>query len=85
MIDQLARLARMDILDSERPQFIEQLPRIMAYVGQLQSIKTEQIAPERDHPARLRDDLVEPSQSAAKILAAAPERSEDFWKVKAVM
>ena len=85
MIDQLARLARMDILDSERPKFIEQLPRIMAYVGKLQSVKTEQVAPERDHPARLRDDQVEPSQTATAIIDAAPDRAEKFWKVKAVM
>ena len=42
-IDHVAKLAMLDINDEERAMFAEQLPSILAYVGKLAEVDTEEI------------------------------------------
>ena len=80
----LARLARVEITDDAAKRLAEQLPRIIGYVGQLQAIPTEAVA--NEHPSvPQRTDEAHPSDTRDAILAAAPDREGDFWKVKAVL
>lgn len=82
-IEALAQLARFDFTPAEAKRYAEQLPKVVDYVSQLQAVTTE-VVPAVALFRPMRPDQVVPSPAREQILAAAPEREGDFWKVKAV-
>ena len=83
-IQQLGSLARLELTEQEIALLSDQLPKIVEYVGHLQTVDTTSVV-EADRPAtKLRDDEARPSPAAEAILAQAPERSGPSWKVDAV-
>ncbi len=82
-VRELGRLARVELTDREVDALVEQLPKIVDYVSQLQAIDAPRIVGD-DTAASLRDDEVQPSLVRDQILGQAPERNDDFWKVDAV-
>lgn len=83
-IHQLATLARLELTDAEVEQLVDQLPKIVNYVGQLQRVETNAEPAPIVPPAALRLDKVRPSEAAKAIVAQAPDRTGDSWKVDAV-
>ena len=83
-VEQLGHLARLDLHEEEVAQLVEQLPKIVDYVSQLQSIDAPTLVTEEAPTAGLRYDQASPSGLQSAVLAQAPEREGDFWKVDAV-
>lgn len=84
----IARLARLGLTESELERFREQLSNILENFQVLQQVDTTDVPP-TTHPIPLqnvvRDDEVAPSLPPDQVLANAPQREEEFFRVKAVL
>ena len=87
-IDQIAELARLNLKPEERGKLAKDLERILAYVDQLQELKTDGIIP-TSHVLSIenvfRDDIAKPSQIRDAVLKYAPKREDKFFKVPKVI
>ena len=84
----VAKLARLDLTDSEVASFSTQLSAILEYVEKLNELDTSDVEP-LAHCLPMsnvfRDDVVKESLGAGKTLANAPERDEKFFKVPKIL
>jgi len=88
--DYVARLARLDLSDEEKAQYAEQLGAILDYVDQLNKLDTANVPPTSNVLALKnvwRQDKLKrcTPEEVEKLLANAPEREENFYKVKKVI
>lgn len=85
----IAHLARLKLTDNEIDLFSEQLGRIIQYVGQLRENQfISQDIPLLHSKTRknaLREDVVKEFENKEEVLKNAPNRFEDFFKVKKVI
>ena len=84
----IARLARMDLTGDEVDRFREQLSNLLEHFETLQQVDTSNVPPTAqaiDLQNVMRDDTVAPSLPADEILANAPRREGDFFRVRAVL
>lgn len=84
----IARLARVGVEDAEVEQFAHQLSDILDYFERLRQVDTDGVPPTA-HTLPLhnvwRDDEPEPCLEAETVLANAPEREGDLFRVKAIL
>ncbi len=84
----LATLARLALTDDEVRRFAAQLDHILAYVGMLRQLDTEQVPP-TSHVIPIanvfRPDEVTPSLPVDAALANAPQRDGPFFTVPHVL
>jgi aspartyl-tRNA(Asn)/glutamyl-tRNA(Gln) amidotransferase subunit C len=84
----IAHLARLGIEDGEVDRFAGQLSEILDYFERLRGVDTEGIPPTA-HTLLLhnvfRDDLPEPSLPPEQTLANAPQREDDYFRVRVVL
>ena len=84
----VAKLARLDLNDTDLAKMTEQLSAILSYVDHLKQVSTDGIEP-LAHPLNLqnvfRGDDPEPSLQTNDALANAPDRRGDFFGVPAVL
>jgi aspartyl-tRNA(Asn)/glutamyl-tRNA(Gln) amidotransferase subunit C len=87
-VEQVARLARLELTFEEKELFATQMDAILDYVEKLKELNTEGIIP-TSHAVPMenafREDLVMPSIGLAKALANAPGRSDNFFSVPKVI
>ncbi|MFA6486229.1 MAG: Asp-tRNA(Asn)/Glu-tRNA(Gln) amidotransferase subunit GatC [Candidatus Magasanikbacteria bacterium] len=88
-IEEIAKLARLDLTEKEKTLYADQLSAVLDYVEQLNEVNTDNV-PETcqvtglknvtraDEPVTCDDD------TRAKIIAAFPEKLDKVLKVKAV-
>jgi len=84
----IALLARLGLSESEVEKFREQLSNILENFEVLQKVDTTDVPPTAQSiPLQtvMRDDEVAPSLPAEDILANAPRREDDFFRVKPVL
>ena len=84
----IARLARVSLTESEITRLSEQLSHILENFEILQQVDTTDIPPTAQSVALqsvMRDDEVAPSFSPDDILANAPRREGDCFRVRAVL
>ena len=84
----IARLARIALTESEIDRLSQQLSNLLENFEILQQVETEGVPPTAQSVALqgiMRDDVVVPSLSPDEILANAPRREADFFKVRAVL
>lgn len=84
----IARLARLGLSESEITTMSEQLSNILENFEVLQKVDTTDIPPTAQSMALqnvMRDDEVAPSLPADEILANAPRREGDLFRVRAVL
>ena len=77
-------LARLELTADEETSFCEQLGDILAYIETLAEVDTTGVAPTAhvvDTENPLRDDKVTNSPQVDAMLANAPERDGDHFKV----
>ena len=84
----VARLARLALSDDEAGRLVGQLSAILDYVKQLDRIDTRDVVPtshavEKGTP--MRDDAVEPFGDREALLANAPDRLGDFFRVPRII
>ena len=84
----IARLARVGLTDSEISRLSEQLSDILENFEILQQVDTTGVTPTAqsiDLQSIMRDDEVAPSFPPDDILANAPRREGDCFRVRAVL
>lgn len=86
-IDRLAKLANLRLTEAERARLTEELPRILAFVDQLQRVSVESVPP-TDQVTDLenihREDTVEPFPHHRAIIEAAPHRRDDLIRAPGI-
>lgn len=87
-VQNVARLARLEVSHAELHQLQKNLQAILDYVSQLDQLNLDNIEPTA-HPfieaMRLRDDLAQPFTNIEEILENAPARNGHFFKVPRVL
>ena len=87
-VENVARLARLELSAAEKELFAGQMGAILGYVEKLKGLDTDGIVP-TSHAVPMenafRDDAVRPSLGVQKALANAPERAATFFKVPKVI
>jgi aspartyl-tRNA(Asn)/glutamyl-tRNA(Gln) amidotransferase subunit C len=84
----IAALAKVGVTEEDVEKFREQLSNILENFEALQKLDTAGVAPTAQ-PVALQNvimcDEVRPSMSQEEVLANAPQREGDFFKVKIVL
>ena len=84
----IALLARLGLTEAEVDKFSEQLSNILENFEALQQVDTSGIPPTAQSIVLqnvMKDDETNNSLPRSEILANAPRREEDFFRVKAVL
>jgi aspartyl-tRNA(Asn)/glutamyl-tRNA(Gln) amidotransferase subunit C len=87
-VEHVAHLARLSLTDEEIERYREQLSAVLEYAERLNEVDTTSIPPTATVlPLRtvLRADEPQPSFSADDILANAPHRDGQFFRVHAIL
>ena len=84
----VARLARLALSPAEADRLGEQLANILEYIKQLDRLDTRDVVP-TSHAVEMgtpmRDDAVRPFGDKESILANAPDREGDFFRVPRII
>ncbi|TXK79604.1 Asp-tRNA(Asn)/Glu-tRNA(Gln) amidotransferase subunit GatC [Paenibacillus sp. N3.4] len=87
-VEHVAKLARLDLNETEKEQFTEQLNAILQYAEQLNQLNTDGVVP-TSHAMPLvnvmREDVAKPSLPIEKVLLNAPDHEDGQFKVPAVL
>jgi len=84
----IALLARLGLTEAEVDKFREQLSNILENFEVLQQVDTSGIPPTAQSIALqnvVREDEVAPSLPPGQVLANAPQKEGDFFRVRAVL
>lgn len=88
LVRQVARLARLELSEEELRRYREQLGRILEAMKELESVDTSSVAP-TSHVLGLTDvlrpDEARPFANREALLAAAPQREGDYFRVPKVI
>ena len=91
-VEKIAQLAHMEITPDELKMFAPQMADIVAYVEQLNSLDSSNVAPalggltpEGEATDSSRDDIVTPSLGQKKALAEAPDPASGHFRVPKVL
>lgn len=84
----VARLSRLHLTDEEVERMREQLDAILAYIDKLRELDVEGVEPTA-HAVPLvnvmRDDALWPSLPQEQVLANAPDRAGEFFRVPRII
>jgi aspartyl-tRNA(Asn)/glutamyl-tRNA(Gln) amidotransferase subunit C len=87
-VEHVARLSRLALSDAEIEKMREQLAAILAHIDTLRALDTEQVEP-TSHAVPMenvmREDEPRPSLPQEAMLANAPDRSADFFRVPRII
>lgn len=84
----IALLARVGLGDDEVSRFQHQLSEILDYFQSLQDVDTDDVPPTAHTLAMdnvMRDDEPRPSFDKEEVLANAPQREDDHFRVRAIL
>ncbi len=84
----IARLSKLGLTDDEVEKMSEQLSNILENFEILNKVDTDGVPPTAQPNALtnvLKDDVVKPSLPQDEVLANAPQRDGDYFKVKVVL
>jgi aspartyl-tRNA(Asn)/glutamyl-tRNA(Gln) amidotransferase subunit C len=87
-VEQVAKLARLEITETEKEAFAQQLSGILTYVEKLNQLKTAGVEPTATVPGQtnvFREDKSRPSLPVDKALANAPEQAGGFFVVPKII
>ena len=87
-VKHIARLARVGLSDDDVPHFQVQLSEILDYFQRLREVDTENLPPTAQTLAMhnvMRDDEPRPSFDKEEVLANAPQREDDLFRVRAIL
>ena len=84
----LASLVRIELTDSEVEEFRSELASILSHIDALAEIDTTDVPPTNNGADLLNvkdDDASRPSLPREQIMANAPQREDDYFRVHAVL
>jgi aspartyl-tRNA(Asn)/glutamyl-tRNA(Gln) amidotransferase subunit C len=87
-VEHVAQLARLDLTESEKNRFAEQLSHILTYVDQVQGVSTEGVpltSSVANEETVLREDTPQECLPPEKGLANAPESHDGFFVVPKIL
>ena len=87
-VERIAALAHLDLTESEKEMFAQQLADILAHAQRIQELQTAGVPPTSHVLGRdpaFRDDLVRPSLERDAALANAPESTAGLFKVPRII
>ena len=87
-VQKVAKLARLDLTESEVEEFAVQLSAILDYVEKMNELNTDDVEPLAHCLAvsnRFREDVVCESLGTEKALANAAQRDGEFFKVPKIL
>ena len=87
-VDHVARLSRLTLTDAEKGRMRRELDGILSYIDKLRALDTEGVPP-TSHAVPMtnvmREDEPRPSLSQDEMLANAPDRSGEFFRVPKII
>ncbi len=87
-VQHIAQLARVGLDEDDTARFRDHLSEILDYFHRLRQVDTEGVPPTA-HTLPLqnivRADEPQPSHDKEEVLANAPRREEDFFRVEAIL
>ena len=87
-VEHVAKLARLEITESEKEAFSQQLSAILTYVEQLGKVDTKGVEPTATVVGQtnvFREDTVQPSLPVEKALSNAPESQDGYFVVPRII
>ena len=87
-VRKVAKLSRLDLTEAEVEEFTVQLSAILEYVEKMNELDTSGVEPlAHCLPVSniLREDSARESLGTDKVLANAPQRDEEFFKVPKIL
>jgi aspartyl-tRNA(Asn)/glutamyl-tRNA(Gln) amidotransferase subunit C len=87
-VQHVALLARLRLTDDEIAAITPQLAGILEHIAALQEVDVSGVSPSVSilpPISTMRADVAEPSYPPETLLANAPEREDDFLRVRAVL
>ncbi|MBN1191568.1 MAG: Asp-tRNA(Asn)/Glu-tRNA(Gln) amidotransferase subunit GatC [Dehalococcoidales bacterium] len=84
----IAALAKVGVTEADVEKMREQLSNILENFGILQKLNTDNIQPTAQSVALqnvIMSDEVSPSLSSEEVLSNAPQREDDFFRIKIVL
>lgn len=87
-VEHVARLARLALTDGEKARMREQLGRILDYIDKLKQIDVDGVEPTSHAVPMLnvmRDDEVEPCLDREQMMANAPDRVGELFRVPRII
>lgn len=87
-VKHVAALAHLGLTKKEIAKFQKQLSQIVSFVNQLSEVDTNNVVPTSQVTGLenvFREDVVTPSLSREKVLANAPDKYKEFFKVRPVL
>jgi aspartyl-tRNA(Asn)/glutamyl-tRNA(Gln) amidotransferase subunit C len=87
-ISYITKLARLKLTKIEQERLTKDMTNILEFVDKINQLDTEGVTP-TSHAVHInnvfRDDIIEESYDKEKILANAPEKENDFFKVPKIV
>ena len=87
-VEHVARLVRLDLSEPEKERMRSQLDAILTYIDKLRQLDTGGVEP-TSHAIPMvnvmREDEVRPGLGTEEMLANAPEREGDFFRVPRII
>ena len=88
-VEHIAKLARIQLTDTEKKKLVSELSSILSYIDQLKEVDTKGVPPTAQVTGLtdvLRDDVAiqQSVDIREQLLNAAPKRTGDFVETKAV-
>ena len=87
-VEQVARLARLELGEDEKTQLTAQLDAILGYMEALNALDTRGVEPTTTvipMVSVMRDDVVRPSLDREEALANAPDREGAYFRVPRII
>jgi aspartyl-tRNA(Asn)/glutamyl-tRNA(Gln) amidotransferase subunit C len=87
-VENVAKLARLEVTETEKDAFTQQLSGILTYVEKLNRLKTEGVEPTATVLGQtnvFREDKARPSLPVGKATANAPESADGFFVVPKII
>ena len=87
-VEDVARLARLELSEADKERMRRELDGILSYIDKLRTLDTEGVEP-TSHAVPMtnvmREDVPRPSFPQADMLANAPDRSGEFFRVPKII
>jgi len=86
-VDKIAKLSRLSFSEAEKQKFQQELSSILDYVAQIKEVENKTVDAEHDPDSinLMRDDLVFERESTQEFIKQAPDRQDNFIKVKSIL
>jgi aspartyl-tRNA(Asn)/glutamyl-tRNA(Gln) amidotransferase subunit C len=87
-VQRIALLARLALTPTEEVELVAHFDKVLTYMEKLNELQTEHVEPTAHAvavPSPLRDDRVTNQPNTEALLANAPAREADFFKVPKII